>query len=250
MSTPAVTPPGWYADPWRPGGQRWWDGSDWTGHATGGPAPDLAGNRKWAGWASKAYLVQGGGLALTVLTLPIIFAGYFEVMGDAFSEASTSTPRIGGGFIVAFLALNVVSLLTTAAQVVLCVWSYQATTTVRRLGRPTTHTPGWAAAAWFVPIVNYWFPYQVVRDLLPEAHPLRARVKLWWGCYLGAALFAVVPIVVSAFSLPAALALALVAAALAVVAGVTGSRIAAGAADDHDAAAAGALAAASQHRSG
>ena len=30
-STPG-TPAGWYPDPYRPGGQRWWDGVRWTGH--------------------------------------------------------------------------------------------------------------------------------------------------------------------------------------------------------------------------
>jgi hypothetical protein len=24
--------PGWYADPWRPGGWRWWDGTRWSEH--------------------------------------------------------------------------------------------------------------------------------------------------------------------------------------------------------------------------
>lgn len=26
------TPAGWYADPWAPGHERWWDGSAWTPH--------------------------------------------------------------------------------------------------------------------------------------------------------------------------------------------------------------------------
>ena len=34
-------PPGWHPDPWGGGGQRWWDGTQWTGHvapAAGDPA--------------------------------------------------------------------------------------------------------------------------------------------------------------------------------------------------------------------
>jgi hypothetical protein len=28
----AAVPPGWYADPWQPGGWRWWDGTRWSEH--------------------------------------------------------------------------------------------------------------------------------------------------------------------------------------------------------------------------
>lgn len=35
-STPAVVPPGWYADPYRRYDQRYWDGTTWTEHASMG----------------------------------------------------------------------------------------------------------------------------------------------------------------------------------------------------------------------
>jgi hypothetical protein len=32
-------PPGWYADPTGTGGHRWWDGQQWTAHASAPPPP-------------------------------------------------------------------------------------------------------------------------------------------------------------------------------------------------------------------
>jgi hypothetical protein len=34
MAPPAGPPPGWYADPSDPSGQRWWDGQRWTATAS------------------------------------------------------------------------------------------------------------------------------------------------------------------------------------------------------------------------
>ena len=33
---PSSTPPGWYPDPWAPGGVRWWSGTEWTGYRARG----------------------------------------------------------------------------------------------------------------------------------------------------------------------------------------------------------------------
>lgn len=40
----AVTPPGWYPDVERPGGERYWDGSAWTEHRRGGDTPPAFGD--------------------------------------------------------------------------------------------------------------------------------------------------------------------------------------------------------------
>jgi high-affinity nickel permease len=42
----------------------------------------------------------------------------------------------------------------------------------------------WAALGWIVPIVNFWFPYQAIRDCLTPGNADRRLVKQWWTYYL------------------------------------------------------------------
>lgn len=79
-----------------------------------------------------------------------------------------------------------------AAFVVTCAWLSR----VRRNAEvvaPTFHhvrSRGWVWWGWLVPVVSFWFPYQVVRDCLDAsagAAPGRARrprVGLWWAGFL------------------------------------------------------------------
>ena len=65
--------PGWYDDPWTPGGQRWWDGSGWTQH-TSAASQTAAGGRKrrvwpWVAGAAALLLLMAGGAVALVLAI-------------------------------------------------------------------------------------------------------------------------------------------------------------------------------------
>lgn len=92
------------------------------------------------------------------------------------------------------LAVAVPSVLVSiAAGVTFIVWLYRSRLNAERLTYGTEHrrARGWAIGAWFTPVVNFWFPYQVVQDVwrsfdpAQQDRPLQARdnngfVLGWW----------------------------------------------------------------------
>jgi hypothetical protein len=178
-----ATPPGWYPDPWYPQSTRYWDGATWTEHAQWAgwrPWVDPTSVRKWGARAGVAFLLEAGAGALTSLTGPVIYGSFFDNAFTSF-ESGDQPNGLDGSYLAGNLLLQVAGLASIAVLIFLAVWGNHITTTARTLGLRTTHSPGWAVAGWLVPIINLWFPYQVVRDALPPGHPSRGRVAWWWG---------------------------------------------------------------------
>jgi hypothetical protein len=63
-------------------------------------------------------------------------------------------------------------------------WQFKAADTARLLRLPARRSPGLGVGSWFIPIVNFWFPYQAIRDCLPAGHPGRRVVAGMWTCFL------------------------------------------------------------------
>ncbi len=89
-------------------------------------------------------------------------------------------------------AFNLSVLLTipvlVAAWVISCVWLMKARRNTQILSPRLSHTraAGWVWAGWIVPVVNFWFPFQVVRDIHDNSG-LRyrgQRVGWWWTAWL------------------------------------------------------------------
>jgi hypothetical protein len=86
-----------------------------------------------------------------------------------------------------------VALLMLVAGVVFILWAYNARINAERLTPATEHRRSrvWVWLGWFVPVVNFWFPKQVIDDIWRASDPrqqnvpLRQRTKdklttLWW----------------------------------------------------------------------
>jgi hypothetical protein len=213
-STPPP-PPGWYDDPWGSPTKRWWDGQAWTGHLqAGGPVSSVGvpldqqleaeqGSARWARlamlWAGPAYAIQT--VAATALGQQLIENLRSTDWGASSDSSSGLFPSIGNP---AALAVNqLASLAYLAGGVLFLVWFYRSVTLARDAGLPARRSPGLALAAWIIPIVNWWWPYQSVVDVLPRDHPGQPQVLRWWLLWIAASNVGIVAVVVGFASVAA-----------------------------------------------
>jgi hypothetical protein len=69
---------------------------------------------------------------------------------------------------------------STVAQIVFVVWQYRAAVTAQRLGYPAKRSPALGAWSYLIPVVQFWFPYQALRDCLPPGDSNRPMVLSTW----------------------------------------------------------------------
>ncbi|GAB3453648.1 DUF4328 domain-containing protein [Kineococcus endophyticus] len=128
-----------------------------------------------------------GGLATAVLVLSAVV-----VAVDLLTALSSfgADPTSAFGVAPEVFALSTVCWLATL--VVTSVWLLRVRRNAERMSPFHHHvrSRGWAWAGWMVPVVCWWFPFQVVRDALTAsaaAHPgrlPRPPLALWWGTWV------------------------------------------------------------------
>jgi hypothetical protein len=259
MSSP---PPGWYPDPWRLSPARWWDGYQWTGQVAvpaGAVAASAAfaqarradfvatreGERGMARWARVAVVGWGVATALQ-LVLGIAASGSFRSsIHKLVHQIQTLPPGQQppapdlNGLTAFFGILEGGQLVMIAVGIVFLIWQYRAATVAAGLGYPASHSPGLGVGAWFIPVINLWFPYQSLRDCLRPGHQDRTGSEWVWAAFLAAQFLVSVTLLVTLFSalaslIPLALTLALTAFAV-----VRGRQLVQAIEDDHAGALAG-----------
>ena len=102
------------------------------------------------------------------------------VRSDSQSNDVANPPRLYlpvGGYLNGVLQIPV--------YVGIFIWQFRAAKTARDLRLWAEHSPALGTWSWIIPIVNFWFPYQAIRDCLPGDDPGRASVAWMWVFFIG-----------------------------------------------------------------
>ena len=197
--------PGWHLDPYAPTTrrERFWDGADWAprlrfGSVFPGRTPLGSGFFTLAAWVRGLLYVQVAvaavGAVVAVWTVSVLNRWMRAPDTITLDEAN----RVDTGELVVALPSF---LLYLATGVLFLVWLSKAYAGNRVDPTKLHHSRGWAVGSWFVPFLNLFRPYQVVRDLrdgirsaMGATGPDRKRwlVRTWWAAFLTMTAFDVV----------------------------------------------------------
>ncbi|MBS2939165.1 DUF4328 domain-containing protein [Nocardioides sp. J2M5] len=201
--------PGWYADPHDVRLLRWWDGTGWTAHThPARPAVVAPPLPRWWGGLSVAAQVALGVAALTgLLNLYVdrrVLALADEVARRGVPVTVAERDALGGVLWLSTAALPA----TLVAGVLVITWLHTAHRSSRMDRSLLRHGSGWAVGGWFVPVLNYWRPFQVVCDVRrgatgdPDARAGALQV-CWWLAFCGTYVLGTVSQVRGTFTVPA-----------------------------------------------
>jgi hypothetical protein len=144
------------------------------------PWRDLADERNAAVWAKRAFVAVFLGQVLGGLVSTIALSNFLDDIHRSIDTNGADQPSVNG----LQLLSTPVSILALVALIGIALWTYRAATVASKLDYPAVRSPGAAIAGWLIPIINFWFPYQSVRDCLAPGNPERRAVGRWWLLYL------------------------------------------------------------------
>jgi hypothetical protein len=108
-----------------------------------------------------------------------IGSGGSAALVQLLDDADASDNRVAAASVFYLAAL-------LASAVALCFWMHRANWNLTSLGHPSRFTPGWAVGWWFVPIMNVFRPFQVMKDIAVGSgqSQLGPILGLWWAGWL------------------------------------------------------------------
>jgi hypothetical protein len=184
VTTPEAAP-GWYGDPAGARVLRWWNGREWTDDiAARGYEPlpsELLEKERRAAVRAHAALI---GVVVAQILAALLWVWFVRRIVDEIDAAIDSDGDDTVVFGSEGFVLQLFGLVSIGLWVLVYLWVYAAATFGRAAGVPARRDPGLAVASFFIPVINFWWPYQSICDTLPPGHPARRRVLRWWLLYL------------------------------------------------------------------
>jgi hypothetical protein len=179
-----LPPAGWYSDPHGARMWRYWDGAQWTDHVAPQtleqvPADALEDERRWGRWARAALAAYVVLVAGTGIIGALAFDDLYD--GSLFDPSAERVDAFAGSSLL--IGYQLCAFASLAVIAVLAMWTYRAARTARTLGIEIRREPGLAAASWFIPILNLWWPPQAIRSFVPDRDQLRVVIE-WWVCWV------------------------------------------------------------------
>jgi hypothetical protein len=149
----------------------------------------------WAGVG--AYAVQ---MVAQVIVFSTVVEGFNKALSTKPGTRATTDPfgTTSGAYLAASGVSQIASIALLIVGVIFLMWFHRALTNAQALGIPQRRSPGWGVGGFFIPIGNYFLPYQSACDLFPPDSPDRKLVGRWWAFWLGAQLATIV-VLISAF---------------------------------------------------
>jgi hypothetical protein len=131
-----------------------------------------------------------------------VLAGLFDVVAHA-NRYRLFEDLASGRFVAASdgnRADSLVSASTGAVElaellsaIAFLLWFHQAYTNTAALGHQGKYSMASAAWSWFVPIFNFFRPYQIARDMTEDAgRGLGWLLPAWWAAWIGQGAFSVI----------------------------------------------------------
>ena len=193
--------PDWYDDPWNTNGLRWWDGTQWTAHATGQgwsggvatrPVAELSAelerNERTGRWLRLVLVAYPAVQVANAFAVSKLEPTFRAMLDDGTAGRTIDATRFtNSGWARLSQGLSLVSI---ALLVLRMVWMFNVTTTARASGTPTRRTAGLACAGWIIPILGLWWPYQAMVDVARPAAVAGRRLGWWWATELGSTVLA------------------------------------------------------------
>lgn len=177
-------PAGWHPDPWGLAALRWWDGAAWSEHTSGPPATgpvDVVAERSLARWVQPA-LLAGGVAQAVALVASVPQVQWLVDHWDALTEPGANRPQMPRST-SADLA-QVGFLVGIVVGVLFLVWFYRAASTGWASGLPARRRPMLSTLSFIIPVINLWWPYQAMLDMVPADDRRRMVIRWWWVLWL------------------------------------------------------------------